>query len=61
MHEYRFIFTGTFTTAIERDKAADWLESKVALLGAAAHFKRADITRDDYPIPDLDVVSKKVI
>lgn len=61
MHEYRFIFTGTFTTAIERDKAADWLESKVALLGAAAKFKRADITRDDYPIPDLDVVSKKVI
>jgi hypothetical protein len=61
MQEYRFIFTGTFITAIERDKAADWLESQVALLGKVANFKRADITRDDYPIPDLDVVSKKVI
>ena len=59
--EFRFIFTGTFETAAERDKAANWIKNQVATLGAAAHFKRADLTRDDYLIPDNAVVSEKVI
>ena len=59
--EYRFIFTGTFNTAAERDKAANWIKNQVATLGAAANFKRADLTRDEYLIPDNETVSEKVI
>lgn len=59
--EYRFIFTGTFATAAERDKAADWIKSQVATLGATAAFKRADITKDEYLIVDNTPISEKVI
>lgn len=57
--EFRFIFTGTFETAAERDKAANWIKNQVATLGAAAAFKRADLVRDDYPIQET--ISEKVI
>ena len=59
--EFRFIFTGTFATAAERDKAANWIKNQVTTLGTAANFKRADLTRDEYLIPDNETVSEKVI
>ena len=59
--EYRFIFTGTFNTAADRDKAVSFLKDKVVNLKDAASFKRADITRDEYLVPDNLTVSEKVI
>jgi hypothetical protein len=63
--EYRIIFTATFDTAAERDKAYDSLKgSVVATTSKAAITKRADMTKDeyiiDYPEPSQPV-SEKVI
>lgn len=60
--EYRIIATATFDTAEERDKAYDAL--KTFMSGgakAAAVYKRADMTKDEYPVPDNATVSEKVI
>lgn len=59
--EYRIIFTATFATAVERDKAYDVL--KTAVVGAvktSATFKRADMTKDDYNIADANVTEKVI-
>lgn len=59
--EYRLIFTATFATAAERDKIYTWVKNKASALSAAATVKRADITKDDYRIPDVDIYSEKII
>jgi hypothetical protein len=61
--EFRIIFTATFDTAAERDKAYEALKTGVAsaAIRNAAFFKRADMTKDEYPIPDNPTASEKVI
>ena len=58
--EYRIILTATFATAEERDKMYDVLKQQVvAIVSKAGVAKRADMTMDDYLIPDS--VTEKVI
>ena len=58
--EYRIIFTATFDTAVERDKAYVSLkEQVVSVTSKAAVAKRADMTKDEYNIPET--ISEKVI
>jgi hypothetical protein len=59
--EYRIIFTATFDTAAERDKAYDSLKTAiVSTVKTAAIYKRADMTKDEYSIPE-DQYTEKVI
>ena len=58
--EYRIIFTATFDTATERDKAYDSLKTVIGLtVSRVATYKRADMTKDAYNIPE--VFTEKVI
>ena len=60
--EYRLIYTATFDTLAERDKAYDNLKAFVsATASKAAVYKRADMTKDEYLVPDAVTVSEKVI
>ncbi len=61
--EYRIIFTATFSSAAERDKAYAALKTLVtnAAFTSSAMFKRADMTRDDYAVSDAAVATEKVI
>ena len=60
--EYRIIATATFDTVEERDKAYDTLKTfMMGVAKSAAVYKRADLTRDEYLIPDNATVSEKVI
>jgi hypothetical protein len=64
--EYRVIFTMTFNSAADRNMAYDYLKGTTvpglvaAAAGAGITIKRADMTKDDYMIPDANV-SEKVI
>jgi len=58
--EYRIIFTATFDTVIERDKMYDAIKGKVAQLSAAAVAKRADLTKDEYAIPETQSTEKVI-
>jgi len=64
--EYRVIFTMTFNSAADRNTAYDYLKTTTvpglvaAAQGAGITIKRADMTKDDYFIPDAQV-SEKVI
>ena len=57
--EYRIIFTSTYDTIEERDKAAIMLKTVIPDFAAAGLAKRADITKDDYFISDSQ--TEKVI
>ena len=60
--EYRIIFTATFDTIVERDKAYNAMKTAVAgSLKDSAVFKRADMKKDEYMITDVDLASEKVI
>ena len=60
--EYRIIYTATFDTAAERDKAYDSLKALVLNTASkVATYKRADMTKDEYPVPETLTVSEKVI
>ena len=69
--EYRLIYTATFDTKEERDKAASALKvnAETSLTTAAmaggkegmAICKRADIMRDEYLVAENTTVSEKVI
>jgi len=53
MTEYRVIFTATFNTEAERDKCYDSLKTSVAsTVAKAATYKRADMTKDEYMVPN---------
>ena len=61
MKEYRIIYTATFDTAAERDKAYDSLKTVVlSTASKAATYKRADMTKDEYEV-HTPPVSEKVI
>ena len=61
MKEYRIIYTATFDTAAERDKAYDSLKTVVlSTASKAATYKRADMTKDEYMVNDPPI-SEKVI
>jgi len=60
--EYRVILTGTFDAPEERDKFYNALKTYVSgTASKAAIFKRADLTKDEYPVPENVTVSEKVI
>ena len=60
--EYRIIATATFDTAADRDKAYDALKTFMSgTVSKNAIFKRADMTKDEYPVPDAFPTSEKVI
>lgn len=59
--EYRIIFTATFDSAAERDKAYSVLKEFITsdAMKKSAVFKRGDMTPDDYVVNDA--VSERVI
>jgi len=59
--EFRIIFTATFASATERDKIYNWIKGKAGDLSSAASVKRADVTKDEYSIPDVGTSSEKII
>lgn len=50
--EYRIIFTAIFADKVERDQMYTKLKNQVANLASGNAPKRADMTKDDYLIPD---------
>jgi len=64
--EYRVIFTMTFNSVADRNTAYDYLKGTTipglvsAAQGSGITIKRADMTKDDYFIPEAQV-SEKVI
>ncbi len=61
--EYRIIMTVTFVDAASRDAAYPIIKTAMTNFGAAHPnaFKRADMTKDDYTIPDAIGVTEKVL
>ena len=59
--EYRLIFTATFDTATERDKAYDSLKQQaIGITAKAAIAKRADMTKDEYQLAETPVTEKVI-
>jgi hypothetical protein len=54
--EYRLIMKATFNTAEEREKAFLAIKNAANNLKNNALFKRADLIRDEYEIPDAEGV-----
>ena len=59
--EYRVIFTATFDDTTNRDKFYDQLKAALTSVKSGVVAKRADMTRDEYPVPEVATVSEKVI
>ncbi len=60
--EFRIIFTAIFDSDVERDKAYDSLKTNImGTVSKAALFKRADMTKDEYSIPEESTLTEKVI
>lgn len=60
--EYRLIITATFNVAADRDAAYASLKTQIQDYNTAypGNLKRADMTRDDYFIPDAAATEKIV-
>lgn len=60
--EYRLIITATFPVKADRDAAAAALKTQIVSYAAAnpGKLKRADVTQDDYFIPDANATEKVV-
>ena len=58
--EYRIIFTATFDTDTERNKMYDAIKTKMSQLSASAIAKRADMTKDEYQLPEPQVTEKVI-
>jgi hypothetical protein len=64
--EFRIIFTMTFNSNNDRNTAYDYLKNTTipglvsAASGAGITIKRADMTKDDYFIPDAQVTEKVI-
>ena len=60
--EYRLILTGTFIAAADRDACYTSLKTQIQTYNTnnPGKLKRADMTRDDYFIPDANVTEKVV-
>jgi hypothetical protein len=58
--EYRIILTATFPDATSRDSAYDSLKTKLVGFGGPK-IKRADMTKDEYLIPDVLSTTEKVV
>jgi len=52
--EYRLIITATFNNATDRDAAANAMRTQIQTYSNnnPGKIKRADVTRDDYMVPD---------
>lgn len=61
--EFRLILTATFSSTAPRDTCYNALKNQVVAYAAAhpAELKRADMTRDDYYVQEVPVVSEKVV
>lgn len=58
--EYRIIFTATFASAAERDKMYAAIKNKISDFAGSATVKRADMTKDEYAIPELHATEKVI-
>jgi len=60
--EYRLIITATFAEKADRDAAANALKTQIVNYSNnnSGKIKRADVTRDDYFIPDANATEKVV-
>jgi hypothetical protein len=58
--QYRLIFTATFDSAAERDKAYAALKSKVTALSDAAAFVEAKMTKDENIINEPSVTERVI-
>ena len=60
--EYRMIITATFASAADRDAAKNALKTQIINYNNSnpGKLKRADVTGDDYFIPDANVTEKVV-
>lgn len=59
--EYRIIFTSTFDSAEERDKAYDAMKTAIgSTISKAAMYKRADMTKDEYVLMESPVTEKVI-
>jgi hypothetical protein len=60
--EFRMIITGTFVNAADRDAAYNAMKTNIQTYNAnnPGKLKRADMTRDDYFIPDGNATEKVV-
>ncbi len=61
--EYRLIITATFNVMADRDAAYNALKTQVLNYATnnPTKLKRADMTRDDYVIPDNSSITEKVV
>ena len=60
--EYRVVITATFNSAVDRDAAYNAIKNQVQGYNTSnpGKIKRADMTRDDYFIPDGSGTEKVV-
>ena len=59
--EYRIIFTATFDTVDERDKMYVALkDGVVGTISKAGIAKRADMTKDEYAVPETQITEKVI-
>ena len=60
--EFRLIITATFNNVSDRDAAYTALRTQISNYNTAnpAKLKRADMTRDDYYIPDAQATERVV-
>lgn len=60
--EYRLLITATFADKTDRDNAANALKTQIVNYAGnnPGKLKRADVTRDDYFIPDANATEKVV-
>ena len=62
--EYRVIFTATFSNSTDRDTFSGALKESIGVIkttNPGLAYKRADVTADEYPVPDVATVSEKII
>lgn len=58
--EYRVMFVSTHATASDRDKVATFLKTQFssAKTAGTVTYKKANITKDDYPIEEVTKVTE---
>lgn len=58
--EYRVVFTATFDAAAERDKFYSAIKNRMSEFAISATIKRADMTKDEYSIPETQSTEKVI-
>jgi hypothetical protein len=61
--EYRLIITATFNVGTDRDAAYNAMKTQIQTYATnnPGKLKRADMTKDDYVVPDNASATEKVV